>query len=183
MRKVLGIDPGTTVTGWGVVSSRGSALDRIGSGVLRPRGDRAAKLQSIFDRVCELCEAYSPDALSLEQSFVGDNIQTALRLGEARGAVMVAASRCGVVVHEYAPALIKVAIAGNGRADKTQMQAMVGRLLVLDEALKSDEADALGAAICHLNTSHFDGQVGVAPALGRGARGRTRRANSPAKWR
>lgn len=181
-RRVLGIDPGTTVTGWGVVDSSGDVISRVASGILRPRGERAAKLGAIFDRVCELCEEYRPDALSLEQSFVGDNVQTALRLGEARGSVMVAAMREGVAVHEYSPAAIKMAVAGSGRADKSQIMAMVGRLLCIDAALVSDEADALGAAICHLNTSRFDARVSGAPAIGHRTRPRSSRRGSM-RWR
>jgi crossover junction endodeoxyribonuclease RuvC len=166
-RRVLGIDPGTTVTGWGLVSSDGHALARVTSGQLRLRGERASKLEAIFACVTELCAEYRPDAVSLEQSFVGDNIQTALRLGEARGAVMVAAARSGVAVYEYTPASIKMAVAGSGRADKVQMTAMVARLLALAVELRADEADALGAAICHINTSRFDARTAGAPAIGR----------------
>jgi crossover junction endodeoxyribonuclease RuvC len=181
-RRVLGIDPGTTVTGWGVVDSSGDVISRVASGILRPRGERAAKLGAIFDRVRELCEEYRPDALSLEQSFVGDNVQTALRLGEARGSVMVAAMRGGVAVHEYSPAAIKMAVAGSGRADKSQIMAMVVRLLCIDSTLVSDEADALGAAICHLNTSRFDARISAAPAIGRHARPHSARRGSQ-RWR
>jgi crossover junction endodeoxyribonuclease RuvC len=178
--RVLGIDPGTVATGWGVVVAGGDALVRVASGVLRPRGERAAKLEAIFAGVLALCEEHRPDAVSLEQSFVGDNIQTALRLGEARGSVMVAAARAGVLVHEYSPAAIKMAVAGSGRADKTQMTAMVTRLLGVASTLVADEADALGAAICHANTCRFDDRVASAPAIGRrwGARGAR-----PARWR
>jgi len=161
---VLGIDPGTNATGWGVVECSGASLQRIDSGVLRLRGERAEKLGKIFDKIRDLCAAFSPDALSLEQSFVGNNVQTALRLGEARGSVMVAAAGAGVIVHEHAPASIKIAVAGSGRADKRQMQLMVGRLLGIDGSLASDEADALGAAICDLSSSRFDAEVARAAA-------------------
>lgn len=173
--RVLGIDPGTTVTGWGVIVASGDALVRVASGVLRPRGERADKLGEIFTRVIQLCEEFQPDALSLEQSFVGDNVQTALRLGEARGSVMVAAARAGVSVHEYSPAAIKMAVVGNGRADKAQMVAMVVRLLGVASSLVSDEADALGAAICHASARRFEARVGVVPGLRTGRRA--------ARWR
>ena len=179
-RIALGIDPGTTISGWGVVESCGHSLSRVDSSTLRLRGERAVKLERIFSTVRELCQTYQPDALSLEQSFVGDNIQTALRLGEARGAVMVAAALEGVVVHEYAPASIKIAVSGSGRADKTQMQAMVARLLDLDVELKADEADALGAAICHLNTAGFEERLAGAPAIGLR---KSRSGARAARWR
>ncbi len=182
-RRVLGIDPGTTVTGWGVVASTGNTISRSASGVLRLRGERAAKLGAIYDRVRELCAEHEPDALSLEQSFVGDNIQTALRLGEARGAVMVAAARSGVVVHEYSPASIKMAVAGSGRADKAQVAAMVARLLGIESKLVADEADALGAAICHVNTSRFDAKISGAPSIGRRARPQSAGRGRSMRWR
>ncbi len=180
-KRALGIDPGTTVTGWGVVELRGQSLVRIDSGVLRLRGERAVKLEKIFTLVCDLCERSDVEALSLEQSFVGDNVQTAFRLGEARGTVMVAAARAGVAVHEYSPASIKIAVCGSGRADKQQMQAMVGRLLNHVDALANDEADALGAAICHLNTAGFAARLEAAPAVG--GRLRSRRGGRAERWR
>ncbi len=165
---VLGIDPGTTVTGWGVVRSSGDSLERVASGVLRLRGERAAKLGAIFALVLDLCERHRPDAVSLEQSFVGDNVQTAFRLGEARGSVMVAAARSGVAVHEYSPAAIKMAVAGSGRADKAQMGGMVTRLLGVTTDLVADEADALGAAICHTNTARFAAKIDCSAPAARG---------------
>lgn len=183
---VLGIDPGTVVTGWGLVVSDGHALERLDSGQLRLRGERAAKLEAIFRTVSELCAAHSPLALSLEQSFVGDNIQTALRLGEARGAVMVAAAGSNVPVVEYPPASIKMAVAGSGRADKAQMMAMVMRLLGVASPLGADEADALGAAICHLNTMRFSAQAAAAPGIGRATAAlapRSRSARPSRRWR
>ena len=97
--------------------------------------------------------------MSLEKTFVGENVQSAFRLGEARGAILVASAQAGVPVCEYSPAEIKVAVAGNGRAAKEQMQIMVARLLALRGALAADEADALGAAICHLHTHSFTARV------------------------
>lgn len=158
-RRVLGVDPGTVVTGWGVVDGSSREVRRVASGVVRPRGTRAERLAAICRELGEICRRFQPDALSLEQSFVGDNIQTAFRLGEARGAVMVAAAGVGLPVAEYSPAQIKVAIAGSGRAAKAQVQSMVGILLAIEADLTADEADALGAAICHIHTSRFVVQV------------------------
>jgi crossover junction endodeoxyribonuclease RuvC len=174
VRRVLGVDPGTVVTGWGVVEENGSDVRHVASGVIRPRGTRAARLAAIHRALCEVCDSFQPTSLSLEQTFVGDNIQTAFRLGEARGAAMVAAAAAGLTVSEYSPAEIKMAVAGTGRAAKAQMQAMVGRLLELGGQLATDQADALGAAICHLQTSRFAARV--APLAVSGARlGRGRR--------
>lgn len=174
VRRVLGVDPGTVVTGWGVVEENGSGARHVASGLIRPRGARADRLAAIHHALCEICESFQPTALSLEQTFVGDNVQTAFRLGEARGAAMVAAAAAGLSVSEYSPAEIKVAVAGSGRAAKAQMQAMVGRLLELSEGLAADQADALGAALCHLQTSRFAARV--APLTRPGTRiGRGRR--------
>ena len=178
--RVLGVDPGTVVLGWGVVDVRGTRLGRVASGVLRCQGARADRLAVICDVIRELCERFRPSALSLEQTFVGDNVQSAFRLGEARGAVMVAASRAGVGVAEYSPAQIKLAVAGSGRATKAQMQLMVGRLLAWSEALAVDEADALGAAICHAHAGRSDALLAAASSRnGWGGNGRGRRVS----WR
>ena len=177
-RLVLGVDPGSAVTGWGVVRAAGQRLEYVESGVLRLSGARAERLSRIFGEMRDLCERVRPDILSLEESFVGDNVQTAFRLGEARGAVMVAAATSGVTVVEYSPAEIKMAVVGNGRADKAQVQAMVVRLLSIAKRLVVDESDALGAAICHLHMGSFDATIarGVGFGGGRagGRRGRTR---------
>ncbi|HSP96037.1 MAG TPA: crossover junction endodeoxyribonuclease RuvC [Candidatus Dormibacteraeota bacterium] len=178
--RVLGVDPGTVTLGWGVVDVRGTRLGRVASGVLRCQGARADRLAVICDTMLELCERFRPSALSLEQTFVGDNVQSAFRLGEARGAVMVAASRAGIGVVEYSPAQIKLAVAGCGRATKAQMQLMVGRLLAWSEALAADEADALGAAICHAHAGRSDALLAAASSRsGWGGNGRGRRVS----WR
>lgn len=177
--RVLGIDPGTVALGWGIVDVRGSHLSRVASGVLRCSGERADRLAKICDTLQELCERFRPVAVSLEQTFVGANVQSAFRLGEARGAVMVAASRAGLLVREYSPAQIKLAVAGSGRASKAQMQLMVARLLAASEALASDEADALGAAICHAHVGRHDALLDDAARRAWGTSLRARRVS----WR
>lgn len=173
--RVLGIDPGTVVLGWGVVEGAGSTVQHIASGVIRATGARADRLAAIHAELCAICARFAPAAVSLEQTFVGDNVQSAFRLGEARGAVMVAASQARLAVAEYSPAEIKVAVAGSGRASKAQMQAMVAKLLALTDAPAEDEADALGAAICHLHAGSFHAVVAGASGWG-GSSGRGRRA-------
>ncbi len=169
--RVLGIDPGTLRLGWGVVEARGVQVTCLASGVLRVSGARADRLAAICDAVGELCARLLPAVLALEQTFVGDNVQSAFRLGEARGAVLVAASRAGVPVVEYSPAEIKVAVAGSGRAAKAQMQFMVARLLNVGGALAEDEADALGTAICHVYAGQFNALVASSRAAWGGAGG------------
>jgi crossover junction endodeoxyribonuclease RuvC len=162
--RVLGIDPGTVATGWGVVDEQGARLVHVANGVIRCRGELPQRLQHIFSEARRILDAYAPSSLSLEKTFVGDNVQTAFRLGEARGVILVAASQAGIAISEYSPAEIKVAVAGSGRATKDQMQAMVSRLLDLDRAPAVDAADALGAAICHLHSARFTARLAAGRA-------------------
>src|ERR1700687_125788 len=157
--RVLGVDPGTVATGWGVIDEVGRQLTYVAGGVIRSRGSLGSRLAHVFEHTQRILSEFAPECVSLEKTFVGDNIQSAFRLGEARGAILVAAAQAGVVVNEYSPAEIKVAVAGNGRAAKEQMQTMVARLLVLSRRLASDEADALGTAICHLHTHRFAARI------------------------
>ena len=157
--RVLGVDPGTVAMGWGVVDEIDRRLTYIAGGVIRSRGVLAHRLARVYEQTQQILSQFAPAYVSLEKTFVGDNVQSAFRLGEARGAILVAAAQAGVAVQEYSPAEIKVAVAGNGRAAKEQMQLMVGRLLGLAQSVASDEADALGAAICHLHTHGFAAQI------------------------
>jgi crossover junction endodeoxyribonuclease RuvC len=175
-RRVLGIDPGTVALGWGIVDGVGGALAHVASGVVRATGARADRLGGIHRELAALCAHFAPHALSLEQTFVGDNVQSAFRLGEARGAVMVAASQAQLPVAEYTPAEIKVAVAGSGRASKAQMQCMVARLLGITDPLAEDQADALGAAICHVYAGQFHALIAGAPGWGAAATRRRRGA-------
>lgn len=179
--RVLGVDPGTVATGWGVVEERGSQLVHVAHGVIRCRGELPQRLRHIFGEAGRILEAYSPGGVSLEKTFVGDNVQTAFRLGEARGVILVAAAQAGAAISEYSPAEIKVAVAGSGRATKEQMQSMVVRLLGLDRAPAADAADALGAAICHLHSARFAARLNAPslPQAGAG-RGRSGLGESPA---
>lgn len=177
--RVLGIDPGTVTTGWGVVEERGTRLFRVAGGVVRARGSLPDRLGYIFGEIEMVLARSAPTALSLEKSFVAANVQSAFRLGEARGAVLAAAARAGVAVSEYSPAEIKVAVAGSGRASKEQMQTMVRRLLNLRESVTSDEADALGAAICHLYNRRFAERAGQAAVV---MLARVRRRRTGRRW-
>ena len=153
--RVLGVDPGTVATGWGVIDESGRRPHYVAGGVIRARGPLAQRLARVYEQATRILSEFAPAWVSLEKTFVGENVQSAFRLGEARGVILVAAAQAGIPVQEYSPAEIKVAVAGNGRAAKEQMQLMVRRLLGLAEAVASDEADALGAAICHLHTHAF----------------------------
>jgi len=160
--RVLGVDPGTVATGWGVIDQTGQRLNYVAGGVIRSRGVLPQRLAHVYEEACRVLVEFGPGCVSLEKTFVGENVQSAFRLGEARGVILVASARAGVPVAEYSPAEIKAAVVGNGRAAKEQMQLMVARLLALTGALAGDEADALGAAICHLHTQSFTVRVGEA---------------------
>ncbi|MBI3768608.1 MAG: crossover junction endodeoxyribonuclease RuvC [Deltaproteobacteria bacterium] len=152
--RVLGIDPGTTVTGWGVVEGRRGAFRHLGHGTVSPPPGTALplKLERIHLALVEQCATWRPDALALEKSFVGRNVQSAFRLGEVRGVAMLAAAAAGVVVAEYSPAEVKLAVTGSGCAAKAQVEHAIARELALEGGLSPDAADALALALCHLQT-------------------------------
>ena len=150
--KVIGIDPGTASCGYGIVQEKDGRLRAIDHGWWRtPAAQRLElRLKTIFEGVAALVEEHRPDAVALEESFVGADARTALSVGQARGAVMVAAANAGVECIEYAPARVKQAVCGYGRAEKQQVQKMVQAILSLPAAPKpSHAADALAVAICH----------------------------------
>ncbi len=178
--RVLGVDPGTVATGWGVVDEAAGRPRFVAGGVIRPRGTLPQRLAAIQERVRSIIDEHLPSCLSLEKSFVGDNVQTAFRLGEARGAILVAAAAGDLTIAEYSPAEIKVAVAGGGRATKEQMQTMIAHLLGVAVNIQTDQAHALGAAVCHLNSRRFADLVGAETG---GAVLRSRRAARGARRR
>jgi crossover junction endodeoxyribonuclease RuvC len=150
--KVLGIDPGTAACGYGIVHENGGRLRVLDHGWWRtPARQRPElRLMTIFDGVAELIDRHGPDAVALEESFVGADARIALSVGQARGVVLVASARAGVGCAEYAPARVKQAVCGYGRADKQQVQRMVQAILGLERApTPHHAADALAVAICH----------------------------------
>jgi crossover junction endodeoxyribonuclease RuvC len=150
--KVLGIDPGTAACGYGLVHEKGGRLREVTHGWWKtPAGRRQElRLRTLFDGVSDLIEEYGPDAVVLEESFVGVDARTALSVGQARGAVLVAAALAGVECTEYAPARVKQAVCGYGRAEKAQVQRMVKAILALPTLPRPNHAaDALAVAICH----------------------------------
>jgi crossover junction endodeoxyribonuclease RuvC len=150
--KVIGIDPGTASCGYGIVHERDGRLRAIDHGWWKtPAAARPeARLKTIFDAVAGLVAQHQPDAVALEESFVGVDARTALSVGQARGVVMVAAANAGVECAEYPPARVKQAVCGYGRAEKRQVQKMVQAILAMpSEPTPSHAADALAVAICH----------------------------------
>lgn len=176
--RVVGIDPGTIVWGWAVIDCDAGSMVRVASGSISlGRGELSGRLGGLYRELAILLERHAPEFMSLERSFVARNVQSAFRLGEARGVTMAAAAAAGVAVREYSPATIKKAVAGHGRADKAQIQAAVVRIFGLDGIPAEDEADALAAAACHGFSHRFLGRVeqAVARVPGPALAGRGRR--------
>ncbi len=152
--RIMGIDPGSRATGVGVVESKGSSLRCIAAGVVRPQGcDRfIQRLDSLYKGVASAIEEYSPDVFAIEDLFFAKNAKSALKLGHARAAVMLAALHAGLSVYEYTPLEVKKAVVGYGKAEKVQVQQMVKIILNIPALPPTDAADALAVAICHANT-------------------------------
>lgn len=156
---ILGIDPGTATTGFGVVVSNGSRLQGVACGCIhtKPEAPAEERLQKIFKDTKALIKKYSPDIIAVEQLFFGMNVKTALAVGQARGVILLAAADSGVALVEYTPLQVKQALVRYGRADKKQVQYMVKTILGLKEVPKPDDAaDALALAICH---AHCEGLI------------------------
>jgi len=162
---VIGIDPGVANTGYGVVEQRGSSLLALDGGVVETAASLSleCRLVAIADRVAELCEHYSPDAMSIESIYFGKNVKTAFSVGQARGAVICEAGRRQIPVASYTPQQIKLAVCGNGAAPKEQVQRMVCTLLDLAGPPPVDHAaDALAVGICHVNSAPLASAIGAA---------------------
>jgi len=174
--RVLGVDPGSKVMGFGVIERTGSKLRHVAHGTLRPKdGGLQGRLTEVYALLCEVVARYEPDVASVEQVFVSASPRSALVLGQARGVALAALGGLGVHVEEYAPARIKQSVTGSGRAPKRQIQQMVGRLLGLERSPAQDAADALAAAICHAQTGRL---AGLAIGSSRDSRGLRARARS-----
>ncbi len=151
--RVLGIDPGSRRTGFGVIDAGGTGLRYVASGRVEAEGDDLGRrLQTLYDGLAEVIRRHRPEVAVVEQVFVARNPRSALVLGQARGSVLCAAARAGLPVVEYSPAAVKLAVVGRGRADKLQVQHMVRHLLGLPGSPQADAADALACAICHAHT-------------------------------
>jgi crossover junction endodeoxyribonuclease RuvC len=153
---VLGIDPGTAITGYGLVRGQGETVSLVEYGTITtPAGEPlAARLVLLYRGLLDLIERHRPDAVAVEELFFAQNTRTALAVGQARGVILLAAANAGLPVHEYTPLQVKRALTGYGRAEKAQVQQMVRWLLQLDHIPQPDDAaDALAVAICHLHAA------------------------------
>ncbi len=158
MERILGIDPGSRLTGYGVIDAVRGRLQFISCGVIKttPRSCLAHRLNEIFDGINEVIQLHGPEVAAVEDVFLANNPRSALKLGQARGAAIVAAVQNGLRVKDYSPKMIKQAVVGYGQAEKPQVQHMVRVLLGLTAAPSADAADALAVAICHANSLQFE---------------------------
>lgn len=163
----MGIDPGSRITGYGIIDIDGPRHCYIASGCIQTGTDRPLpeRLKTIFEAVTTVVQTYQPQEVAVEQVFMHRNPDSALKLGQARGAALCAVVMAGLAVNEYAPRAIKQAVVGNGAADKLQVQQMIKLLLKLAEAPAADAADALAIAICHGHTRQTQQRLGAAVAL------------------
>lgn len=151
--RILGIDPGSRITGYGLIEATPGRSRCLSQGVIKLTGEPLPpRLLQLFQQLRELIREHRPDEVAMEQVFVKRNVSSALVLGQARGAAICAVAEAGFELHEYAPASIKQAVAGNGRAEKPQIQQMVKILLNLPAIPAADAADALACALCHAHS-------------------------------
>ena len=164
MTVIIGIDPGSRVTGYGVICTVRQRTQYVTCGCIRlnTEGSFDARLVQLYDELSDLIVAFGPVEAAIEKVFLNRNVDSALKLGHARGVAMVAARRAGVAVHEYSATQIKQSVVGRGHADKVQVQHMVKFLLGLNTTPTADAADALAAALCH--GAMRDGKARIAAA-------------------
>jgi crossover junction endodeoxyribonuclease RuvC len=165
--RVLGIDPGTLTSGYGIVSEEDHKLFHVVSGGISPSAKQPfpKRLKKIYEELEKVIAKFHPHVVVVEDLFVSNNIKSALKLGHARGVAILAAMNAGLPVFEYAPTEVKQAVVGNGKAEKKQVQMMVKALLDLPKApTPADAADALAAAICHIHSSRMREMLKTPPA-------------------
>lgn len=161
--RVLGFDPGTATTGYGVVELQGSRLTHIAHGTITTPAKQffAERLKTIFAESTRLIHEYKPDAVAIEELYFKNNVTTGITVAQARGVIALAAAQAEMPIGEFAPRAVKSAVVGNGRADKRQVQEMIKILLNLDTIPRPDDAaDALGVAICQLHAGKFQAAIG-----------------------
>jgi len=152
---ILGIDPGSRKTGYGLISKQGNRLIHIDNGAIFTQSakDFPQRLEQIFTGLSAIIAQYQPEVVAVEDVFLAKNAQSALKLGQARGAAIVAAVNVGLTVYEYTAMQVKQAVVGTGRAEKAQVQHMIKVLLNLPEIAQEDASDALAVAICHAHSA------------------------------
>lgn len=156
---ILGIDPGTATTGYGLIEEKGGNLSLVDYGVIltKPTHTLEQRLEILYDQLGDIIDEYNPDEIAIEELFFSTNVKTAMAVGHARGVILLATQKAGVPMSEYTPNQVKNGICGYGSADKKQVQKMVQMLLKLDEMPQPDDAaDALAIAICHSSSRKYN---------------------------
>jgi crossover junction endodeoxyribonuclease RuvC len=159
--RILGIDPGSRITGYGIIEQQGNRLQHIDNGAIftHSEDDLADRLKIIYDELIRIIVDYAPQAVAVEQIFVAKNALSALKLGHARGCALLAGVNTGLPVFEYSALQVKKAVVGYGRAGKEQVQQMVRKLVALPEIAQEDASDALAVAICHAHSSGLNNRL------------------------
>lgn len=160
--KALGIDPGTAITGYGILEGESDSIRVVDYGCIRTSSKEpsSTRLKKIYSDIKKIISKYKPEYIVVERLFFGANTKTAMAVGQARGVIILAATQAGLEIAEYTPLEVKMALTGYGRADKNQIQQMVKRLLKLKAIPKPDDAaDALAVALCHVNSEGFNSKI------------------------
>jgi len=160
--RVIGIDPGSRVCGYGVLEAHNGEVAHLASGCIVPKSTLPVnqRLKIIYDGLLKIIGQYSPDVMSIEDMFFAKNAKSALKLGQARGVAILAGSNSNILVYEYAPTKVKLALTGRGRANKAEVQNMLSRLLGVAEWETEDASDAVAIAFCHINISQIEERLG-----------------------
>lgn len=155
---VLGVDPGSKITGYGLVEKNNGSITCLHSGLITPPGNAPFynRIHSIFEGIKEVIREYNPIEMAIEDIFYAKNVKSSLKLGHARGAVLIASVQFGLRIFEYTPLEVKKSVVGYGRASKEQVRSMVKVILRLDNIPSLDTSDALAVAICHINWTRFE---------------------------
>ena len=164
--RILGIDPGSANTGWGIIEEKSGTLKLLDCGVIRPKNkgkdNFAERISFIYKTLLEIIAYYKPDEAGIEQVFTAKNALTALKLGQARGVAVTACANFDIPVFDYAPTSVKKALVGVGRADKEQVAFMIGKILSVNvKQFRLDTTDALAIAICHSSMRKFYARYAV----------------------
>jgi crossover junction endodeoxyribonuclease RuvC len=156
--RIIGIDPGSRITGYGIITHEGNRLIHIDNGAIHTdiHKEFPLRLKKIYGVLTDMIEQYRPDAVAIENIFFATNVQSALKLGQARGAAIVAGVNAGLPVFEYTALQVKQAVVGHGRASKDQVQKMLKVLLNLPEVAQEDASDALAVAVCHAHSARIN---------------------------
>ena len=161
--RVIGVDPGTRVCGFGIVDSINGSLTHVTSGAIVPTSSHSItfKLKTIHEGLVQVIREFAPDAMSIEGLFFAKNAKSAIKLGEARGVAYLAAAFSGLSVHEYAPTEVKLAITGRGRAKKIEVQKMISTIFGINRWEWTDVSDAIAIALCHINLCEKKERLGI----------------------